>query len=96
MPSLASRPTIATTATLIASNTVSDSSNAADYRAVSFLIKNIDGATVFLGGSGVTTANGFQWSPADGVLTIDLEPGESLYGVVASGTNVLHALQVGR
>lgn len=61
------------------------------------LLKNLTGtASVFLGPQGVTTATGFQWDPADGPLEIELEGGESIYGIVAAVTQTLHVLAQGR
>lgn len=96
MAIVASRPAILTTEVLIASNAATDAGEA-DARTRRYVVKNVTGtAAVFLGPSGVTTSNGFQWDIADGPLTVDLEPGESLYGIVASTTQTLHVLQGGR
>jgi hypothetical protein len=81
---------------LIASNSAGDPGEG-DYRSRKFLLKNAtQTASVFLGPSGVTTANGFQWDPADGPLEVELEPGESLYGIVAVTSQTIHALRQGR
>ncbi len=40
---------------------------------------------VALGPIGVTSATGARWDVAAGPLSIDLEPGESLYGIVPAG-----------
>ena len=91
-----SRPAVATTAggTLIYSNAEASSG---DEYAVKVLLKNVTGtASVYLGPSGVTTATGFEWAPADGPLTWELEPGESLYGIVAATQQTVHVLKAGR
>lgn len=91
-----SRPAVATTAggTAIYSNAETSSG---DEFGVKLLLKNVTGtASVFLGPSGVTTANGFEWAVADGPLEIELEPGESLYGVVAATQQTVHVLKQGR
>jgi hypothetical protein len=70
--------TVANTATLVV---------AANQAKAGFLIANVGSATVYLGGSGVTTANGYP-----------LDPGEyegNLYGIVASGTNAVRVLEWG-
>jgi hypothetical protein len=55
-------------------------------------LKNIGAATVFIGGSGVTTSNGYE-IPAGGTYTWSpSEPGEALYGIVATGTVVVEVL----
>jgi hypothetical protein len=55
------------------------------------------GSTVYLGGATVddTGANaGFAVASGE-ALSIDLDPGESLYGVVASGSQTVHVLRSG-
>ena len=91
----ATRPAVTTSATKIAENT---STHASDGEAVSFLVKNATGtAAVFLGADNtVAAANGFQWDTADGSLSVDLEPGEQLWGIVAATTQTLHVLKQGR
>lgn len=94
MAIVAARPAISISATLIATNASSDTSDASNR---SFILKNITGsAAVFVGPSGVTTSSGFQWDVADGPLSVDLEPGESVYGIVASTPQTLHVLSGGR
>jgi hypothetical protein len=93
---LVSRPAVTSTATLIAQNPRTSTSEG-DFSSLRFIIKNITAsASIFLGGSNVTTGNGFQWDVADGALEIELEPGEALYGIVASASQTLHVLQSGR
>ena len=61
--------------------------------------KNVTGtATVRLGGPGVTAASGWPWDVADGRLALSLEPGEELYGVLATGapSQDVHVLKTGR
>lgn len=93
----ATRVDVTSTATSVASVTAGETIEAADYKARRYLIKNKTGtASVFIGGSGLTTGNGFEWEVGDGALTVDLEAGETLYAIVATGTQTLHVLQVGR
>lgn len=100
MAVVATQVSVTTAATLLlagAGGVNSPSYNPDDYAAFSALLKNITGtAAVVLGDSGVTAATGFQWDVADGPLSIDLEPGESLYGIVASVNQVVHVLKEGR
>lgn len=94
----ASRPDVTTAATLIAQNTAGDPGEG-DYRSARFVIKNVTStASLFLGPSGVTSSTGVQWDPADGSLSFELEPGESLYAILASAqpTQTLHVLKGGR
>ncbi len=52
---------------------------------------NSGAATVYVGGSAVTTATGFPLAAA-GALSIDVAAGEELYGIVASSTNTVAVL----
>jgi hypothetical protein len=58
---------------------------------LSVALYNSGAATVYVGGSAVTTANGFPLAAA-GTLSIDLAAGEELYGIVASSTNTVSVL----
>jgi hypothetical protein len=60
----------------------------------SCVVRNRGAAAVFLGGSTVTTANGFQLDPGE-TFTADVQASDGLFGIVASGTVVCHVLQVG-
>jgi hypothetical protein len=95
MAVVATKITVGTSAGVIASNSTPDVIQG-DYQAAAFLVKNVTGGDVFLGGdSSVTTNSGFKWSATDGVLTVELEPGESLYGIAASNQTI-HVLRTGR
>lgn len=99
MAVVATRPAVDTTAggTVIAAGLSTVEGEQSDIRAVRFLLKNLTGtASIFLGPSGVTTANGFEWKITDPPLEIELEPGESLYGIVAAAAQTVHALRQGR
>jgi hypothetical protein len=53
------------------------------------------GTTVYIGGSGVTTASyGFSLAAAT-TFTIELNQGETLFGIVAAGTQNLAVLRQG-
>jgi hypothetical protein len=95
MAVVATQPLVDVSATLIAQNTAADDQIEGDFRARVFLVKNLTGGDVFLGGNTVTTATGFKWSASDGVLTIELEPGEALYGI-GTTPQQLHVLRTGR
>ena len=58
---------------------------------LSVALYNAGAATVFVGGSGVTTSNGFPLAAA-GTLSIDLAAGEEIYGIVATGTVAVSVL----
>jgi hypothetical protein len=60
----------------------------------SALIRNRGSVAVFIGGSGVTTATGFQLDPGE-AIPVDLDDGEIPYGRVVSGTPICHVLEVG-
>jgi hypothetical protein len=90
------RVSVTSTATLIAQNTKATTSEG-DYASLRAVAKNMTAsAAIFLGGSGVTTATGFQWDFTDGAFEFELEPGEGLYGIVASVTQTVHVLTEGR
>jgi len=62
------------------------------------LVRNRGSVAVFVGGPGVTTGNGFQLDPGDSIAADTADgtgTGSGLYGIVASGTAVVHVLQVG-
>lgn len=97
----ATRPAVTTSATLVASNALADDSSiqsSHDWAVRSFLVKNHTGTeSVFLGPSDVAAGTpAFEWATTDGPLTVDLEPGEALYGIVVAATQTLHVLRVGR
>lgn len=82
---------VGTTATLL---TVSASSGGKDGSTI--LIQNpTGGQVVFLGGAGVTTASyGFKLA-IDSNISIELNQGEEVYGVVASSTQSVAVLRQG-
>lgn len=49
---------------------------------------------IYVGGSDVSSSNGFLVA-SGGILGVDLETGESLYAVAASGTVTVHILKSG-
>jgi len=56
-------------------------------------IRNNGSNTIFIGGSGVTTTDGYPLKPNES-MDIDLDAGATLYGIVASGTEDLRVLEV--
>lgn len=60
----------------------------------SLSLNNTGAGVVYLGPSGVTTANGFPLA-AGALQFVDLQPGDNLYAIVATGTVVLAVLRTG-
>jgi hypothetical protein len=91
---------VGTTATLLAAHPESATADAShrEWSARRYLAKNVTATTtVYVGGTdAVTTANGFAWEATDGALAFTLEPGESMYAIVASGSQTVHVLGTGR
>lgn len=79
---------VTTSATLLSSAETDDRAGS------SLALTNGGDAAVFLGASGVTTGTGFGLA-AGASMALDLQPGESLYGIVASGTQAVSVLRTG-
>lgn len=79
------RVTVTTTATLLSTATVSGQSIA---------VTNKGAAAVDLGGSTVATGAGYSLA-VDATASTDLDPGEELYAIAASGTVDVHVLETG-
>lgn len=77
------RVTIAATATLIITAPPSSGQTV--------LVRNPSAVSVYLGDSTVTTANGFEVAAGDAV-SITLGYNDTLYGIVAAATQVVHTL----
>ena len=86
----AQRVSVGTSATSLVPSVDADSA-----AGQSLAVKNLGAASVFLGGSGVTTAAGWEVAAGDPPVTVDLPPGSTLYGIVASGTVSVQVMQVG-
>ena len=56
------------------------------------LIHAISNTTIYLGASTVTTSNGFIFEKDDGALSVTLPAGETLYGIVSTGTETVSVL----
>lgn len=83
--------TVGTTATPLAPG--SDQDGNPTYRDLA--LYNGSGVTVYVGGSGVTTANGFP-IPASGTLSLDSrDAAGQVYAIVATGTASVNVLEVG-
>lgn len=81
-------PSVGTAATLL--TTTVDSSRGTQGVVVAV---PAGGVTVFVGGASVTAAAGFPVA-AGSSLSVDLDNGEQLFGVVASGSQAVNVLQV--
>jgi len=80
----ATRVTVATTATLIytAPNTG---------RGSRVVIRNPSAVSVYIGGAAVLTTTGFEIAAGD-ALSLSLQANETVYGVVAAATQVVHVI----
>lgn len=56
------------------------------------VVRNDSGVTLFLGGSGATTATGLSL-PTASSITLDLANGDDLYGVIAAATMPIQVLK---
>ena len=84
-----SQVSVAATATNLTPTLADDSRT--DY---SITIINQGTASVFLGPSGVTTANGTELKPGANI-SLDIRGDGAIYGIVASGTNRVDVLATG-
>lgn len=58
------------------------------------VLSNGGPADVFIGASSVTTGAGFKL-PAGGTISVQLDAGEAVHGIVASGTSTVSVLTGG-
>lgn len=94
----ATRVSVTTSATLLFAHAKA-SGDAGDYSASNVVLINASAApaTVVLGPSGVASGTGARWIVEAGrTLALTVEPGESIYGIVASGTQDIDVLSNGR
>ena len=82
---LSSSVTIGDSATIIPASDLSNRK--------SMTIRNNGSNTIFIGGSGVTTGNGFPIKVNES-FDIDLDDSSAIYGIVATGTEDLRILEV--
>lgn len=89
MAVVAAAVTVATTATQLSSTTD-------DYASGHAVLVKVPtgGATVYVGGAGVTTGAGFPVAAAEAVA-FDLTPGDVLYGIVAADTQAVNVIRTG-
>ena len=78
---ISTQVTITTTASVIVS--------ASSYRNI--YLHNLGGGAIYIGGSNVTTSNGYKLDNGD-KLSLIIGDVEALYGVAASGTHTLAVL----
>lgn len=72
-----------------------DSGLSASTALVSLLVRNRGTVAVYVGGSGVTTGNGFQLDPGES-MSIDLRFADAgVYALAASGTQRVDVMQAG-
>jgi hypothetical protein len=90
MAVVAASVTVATTATLLSASSETDHASGQ-----SVMVKvPTGGATVYIGGSGVTSAAGFPVAAGE-ATAFDLSPEDALYGITASGTQAVNVLRTG-
>lgn len=89
MAVVAARVSVTTTATRLDASAPTDSVSGQRVT-----VYNAGSASVFLGGSGVLSTDGFEL-PAGGSYDEELSPGDELYGITASGTVICHVIRVG-
>jgi hypothetical protein len=82
--------TVATTATQLSG---ADSGGSTSGQSVAVYVPT-GGATVYVGSSAVTTAIGFPVAAGE-KMAFSLEPGESLYGIVAASTQAVNVFRSG-
>ena len=56
------------------------------------LIHAISNTSIYLGGSTVTTANGFLFEKDDAYLSVTVPANETLYAIVSTGTETVSCL----
>lgn len=90
----ASRVTVTDVAELLFDATGGDSQGGAS----AVLIPVTGTAVVYLGGAGVTAADGAAWDPALGPLSVELARGEALYAVTGAAVAAqdVHVLGFGK
>lgn len=86
MAVVAAQVAVSTTATKLSADS--------DGGGASLLVQAPNGATLYVGGSTVTSAAGFP-IPAGQTLSVDLPSFDELYGVLASGSGTASILRVG-
>lgn len=93
------RRTVTTAATLLYSHPATSSSSEGDYpnKRVALINQAVTQTVVVLGTSAVTAATGARWTVEAGrTFSLEIEPGESIYGIVAAGTQDIDVIAGGR
>lgn len=83
-----SRVTVGTSVTLIGSPETDGD------RRSSVIIRNRGSVSIFIGGSGVTSTNGFQLDAGESI-TAEFIASDSIYAVTSTGSAICHILQTG-
>lgn len=83
------QPTATTTAAIIVNADAGDR-----LHPVQAIVRTDGATTVYLGGSDVTSSNGFAL-PQDTAVTVELVAGDDLYAVTAAGTSAMSVLKTG-
>jgi hypothetical protein len=88
MPIISSRVSVTGTATVL-----SDPTRGSIGDPIGVVVKNTGGTSIYLGGSGVTSAAGLELAPGE-TLNIELMGGDVLYGITASGTVIVSIMKL--
>jgi hypothetical protein len=89
---------VGTTATLLYTHPLT-TADAGNYLNKDVVLINASATpvVVYLGASGVSTSTGVRWLTDLGLaFAITIEPGESIYGVVTTGTQLIDVMASGR
>lgn len=88
MPIIGERVTVTTTATQVVVPTYGAASDP-----ITASLRNPGPSSVFLGGAGVTSSAGYELV-SGGTIDLDLMAGDVLFGITATGTQVVHVLKL--
>lgn len=88
MPIISSRVSVTTSPTVLSNPIYGSLSDP-----ISAVVKNIGGASVYLGGFAVASTDGLELAPGE-TMNVDLMAGDILYGVTASGTVIVSVLKL--
>ena len=92
---LATRANVAVKAAKVSVSSTAIELTASLARRRKVYIKSVDGNDdIFLGGSGVTTSNGYLLTAKE-ELWLDLTPGAKIYGIMATGSADVRVLEAG-
>jgi hypothetical protein len=88
MPIISSRVSVTASATVL-----SDPVRGSLGDPIGCVVKNTGGSSIYLGGSGVTSAAGLELAPGE-TLNVELMGGDVLYGVTAAGTVIVSVMKL--